>query len=273
MLGLGLDFGNETLVAAKYQKGSGADILVNEVSKRDTPSTLAFDKTLRRIGEEAESKASNGHSFCITNIPLLFSNSKNEIKTNFPWRCRLGIENENENSVTVQFGNSEFEISLTHLAAIVIKKMLTYLGDERRPDAICFSVAENIKSDGLNSLFTAAKTILGFQEIYFLTHAQSILNFWVNQHAMNILKEKKLKNEKNEIFVGLFDMGSHQTNLTFVRISTINEEKNLENEEPKEEKNDSTEDPQISINVLASGSENLGVNNIVLALAAHALSK
>ena len=67
---LGIDLGGHNSIVATARRG-GIDVLVNEASKRQTPSVVAFDERQRLLGQSASTQQARSPSDCVADIKAL----------------------------------------------------------------------------------------------------------------------------------------------------------------------------------------------------------
>ena len=67
---LGVDIGGANSAVATARQG-GVDVLVNEASRRQTPSMVAFDERRRLLGQGAASQQTSSPANCVAEIKAL----------------------------------------------------------------------------------------------------------------------------------------------------------------------------------------------------------
>lgn len=105
---IGIDLGNANSVVATPRRG-GVDVLVNEASRRQTPSVVAFDERRRLLGEGA--------------VSLLVSSpgkSASDLKIRFDASLQTA---EADGELTVSVQGKEQHFSATQLIAMFIHQL------------------------------------------------------------------------------------------------------------------------------------------------------
>ena len=67
---VGIDLGGSNSVVAAAQRG-GVDVLVNEASRRQTPSVVAFDERQRLLGQSGASQQARSPEDCVADVKTL----------------------------------------------------------------------------------------------------------------------------------------------------------------------------------------------------------
>ena len=75
----GVDLGGANSVVATARRG-GVDVLVNEASRRQTPSTVAFDERQRLLGQSAASQQTKSPADCVADLKAIIGLSLDDAR-------------------------------------------------------------------------------------------------------------------------------------------------------------------------------------------------
>ena len=140
----GVDFGNDNTVIA-CARNRGIDIIVNEVSNRNTPSLVGFGQKNRYIGESGKNQQTSNIKNTVDNLKRILGLNYNdpdfEIEKKF-FSAPL-IENKDGGiSAKIRFLGEQQEFTSTQLAAMYINKIRDMTVKETKANItdICLSV-------------------------------------------------------------------------------------------------------------------------------------
>jgi len=119
---IGIDFGTQNITIAAAQKG-GIDVLLNEVSARQTPCMVSFGEKERAIGEAALTQFARNTKNTIVNSKRLVGRSfdeqevQEELKS-LPYKTRKA--EDGSIVVEVQYQNEKREFDTTAITAMIL---------------------------------------------------------------------------------------------------------------------------------------------------------
>jgi len=119
---IGIDFGTQNITIAAAQKG-GIDVLLNDVSARQTPCMVSFGEKERAIGEPALTQFARNTKNTIINSKRLLGRNfdeaevQQEIKT-LPYKTRKG--EDGTIVMEVQYQNQKREFDPTTITAMIL---------------------------------------------------------------------------------------------------------------------------------------------------------
>jgi len=119
---IGIDFGTQNITIAAAQKG-GIDVLLNEVSARQTPNMVSFGEKERAIGEAALTQFARNTKNTIVNSKRLIGRSfdeeevQQEVKA-LPYKTRKA--EDGSIVIEVQYQNQKREFDPTAITAMVL---------------------------------------------------------------------------------------------------------------------------------------------------------
>ncbi|KAK6457642.1 heat shock protein of HSP70 family [Scheffersomyces xylosifermentans] len=140
----GLDLGNSNSVIA-CARNRGIDIIVNEVSNRNTPSLTAFGPRNRFIGESAKNQQTSNLKNTVDNLKRILGMEINDpdFETEKKYfTCPLVENKEGGISAKVRFLGEQQEFTATQLVAMYINKIKDITVKETKANIvdICLSV-------------------------------------------------------------------------------------------------------------------------------------
>jgi heat shock protein len=140
----GVDFGNDNTVIA-CARNRGIDIIVNEVSNRNTPSLVGFGQKNRYIGESGKNQQTSNIKNTVDNLKRILGLNYNdpdfEIEKKF-FSAPLVENKDGGISAKVRFLGEQQEFTSTQLAAMYINKIRDMTVKETKANItdICLSV-------------------------------------------------------------------------------------------------------------------------------------
>lgn len=140
----GVDFGNDNTVIA-CARNRGIDIIVNEVSNRNTPSLVGFGQKNRYIGESGKNQQTSNIKNTVDNLKRILGLNYNdpdfEIEKKF-FSAPLVENKDGGISAKVRFLGEQQEFTSTQLAAMYLNKIRDMTVKETKANItdICLSV-------------------------------------------------------------------------------------------------------------------------------------
>ncbi|PRP79757.1 hypothetical protein PROFUN_12619 [Planoprotostelium fungivorum] len=122
---IGIDFGTQNITIAAAQKG-GIDVLLNEVSSRQTPCMASFGEKERALGEPALTQFARNTKNTVINVKRLLGRNfdeeemQEEIKS-LPFKTNKNAAGEV--GINVTYANQKREFDPTTVAAMILGKV------------------------------------------------------------------------------------------------------------------------------------------------------
>ena len=133
---LGIDVGGANSVVATTRNG-GVDVIVNEASRRQTPSLVGFDKQQRLIGQRATTQLTSNPENCVGEIKALLGLSLEKARQLEPKPLASLVDAKGASSslsdlshVAVRLRGTEQYFSATQLLAMLLFQLQRYAEDE-----------------------------------------------------------------------------------------------------------------------------------------------
>lgn len=120
---IGIDVGTANSVVATPRRG-GVDVLVNEASRRQTPSLVAFDEERRLLGQSASSQQTSKPESCVSDLKALIGRSFADAQNLRPQPyAKLIAAADGAAQVELQYDGAEQRFSPTQLFAMLLHKL------------------------------------------------------------------------------------------------------------------------------------------------------
>ena len=120
---LGIDFGSANSVIATTRRG-GVDVLVNEASRRQTPSVVAFDEQQRLLGESAAAQRGSNPQGSVAEIKALIGCALDAAqRVHPPLQANLVEGEHGEALVELRLRGQTERFSATQLLAMLLHQL------------------------------------------------------------------------------------------------------------------------------------------------------